>query len=74
MDGTTIHADASKSKAVSDKRQRERDALVRAEVDGLFALAERLDERERPAGLVVCAEVARREGHRVWRVWPRPRR
>ncbi len=54
LDGTTIHADASKSKALSDKRLVDREAQLRAEVEELFALAERLDERERPDGLVVC--------------------
>ncbi len=61
LDGTTIHADASKSKAVSYKRLVELEALLRAAVDELFALAERLDERERPDGLVVRDEIARRE-------------
>jgi len=61
LDGTKIHADASKSKAVSDKRLLEIEAHLRAEVEELFALAERLDERERPDGLVVRDEIARRE-------------
>lgn len=61
LDGTKIHADASKSKAVSYKRLLELEAQLRAEVEELFALAERLDERERPDGLVVRDEIARRE-------------
>jgi len=63
LDGTKIHADASKSKAVSYKRLRELETHLRAEVEELFALAERLDERERPDGLVVRDEIARREDH-----------
>ncbi len=63
LDGTKIHADASKSKAISYKRLREIEAQLRAEVEELFALAERLDERERPDGLVVHTEIARREDH-----------
>jgi len=63
LDGTKIHADASKSKAVSYKRLMELEAHLRAEVEELFALAERLDERERPDGLVVSDEIARREDH-----------
>jgi len=63
LDGTKIHADASKSKAVSYKRLVELEAHLRAEVDELFALAERTDERERPDGLVVRDEIARREDH-----------
>jgi len=60
LDGTKIHADASKSKAVSYKRLRELEAQLRAEVEDLFALAEQVDERERPDGLVVRDEIARR--------------
>jgi transposase len=61
LDGTTLHADASTSKAVSYKRLLEIEAQLRAEVDELFALAERMDERERPDGLLVRDEIARRE-------------
>ena len=61
LDGTKIHADASKSKAVSYKRLQEIEAQLRAEVEELFALAEQMDERERPDGLVVQDEIARRE-------------
>ncbi len=61
LDGTKIHADASKSKALSYKRLVELEARLRAEVEELFALAERLDERERPDGLVVRDEIARRD-------------
>ena len=63
LEWTKIHADASKSKAVSYKRLRELEAHLRAEVEELFALAERMDERERPDGLVVRDEIARREDH-----------
>jgi len=63
LDGTKIHADASKSKAVSYKRLGELEARLRAEVEELFARAERLDERERPDGLVVRDEIARRADH-----------
>ncbi len=66
LDGTKIHADASKSKAVSDKRLLEIDAHLRVEVEELFALAERTDERERPDGLVVRDEIARREDRLAW--------
>ena len=60
LDGTKLHADASKSKAVSYKRLRELETQLRAEVEELFALAEQVDERERPDGLVVRDEIARR--------------
>src|SRR5215211_3700413 len=38
LDGTKVHADASKSKAVSYKRLGELEAQLRAEVEALFAL------------------------------------
>ena len=60
LDGTKLHADASKSKAVSDKRLVEREAQLRAAVEELFALAEQMDARERSDGLVVRDEIARR--------------
>jgi len=40
LDGITIHADASKSKAVSYKRLLELESRRRTEVDELFALTE----------------------------------
>ncbi len=61
LDGTKIHADASKSKAVSYKRLRELEAQLWAEVEELFALAEQMDERERSDGLVVRDEITRWE-------------
>ncbi len=61
LDGTKIHADASKHKAVSYKRLLEVEAQLRAEVEDLFALSEQLDQREVPDGLVVREEIARRQ-------------
>jgi len=61
LDGTKIHADASKSKAVSYKRLLEIEAQLRAEVDELFALSEQADHEAVPAGLIVRDEIARRE-------------
>ncbi len=71
--GTTIHADASTSKAVRYKRLRELEAQLRAEVEALFALAERMDERYRPDGLVGRDESARREERSGWPHWRRRR-
>jgi transposase len=59
LDGTKVHADASKHKAVSWKRLLEVETHLRAEVEDLFALAERPEEV--PDGLVVSEEIARRE-------------
>src|SRR2546430_4656500 len=61
LDGTKVHADASKRKAVSYHRLREMETQLQAEVEELFALSEQLDQREVPDGLVVREEIARRE-------------
>ncbi len=61
LDGTKIHADASKSKAVSYKHLLALETHLRAEVDELFALSERVDQGEMPDGLVVSDEIAIRQ-------------
>jgi transposase len=63
LDGSKIHADASKSKAVSYKRLLEIEAQLRAEVGELFALGERTDQGEMqlPAGLDIANEIAIRQ-------------
>ncbi len=61
LDGTKIHADASKSKAVSYKHLLALSTHLRAEVDELFALSERVDQGEMPDGLVVSDEIAREQ-------------
>jgi len=61
VDGSKIHADASKSQAVSYKRLLELDAQLRREVDELFALAEAADQRGLPDGFVVADEIAFRQ-------------
>ncbi len=61
LDGTKIHADASRHKAISYKRLLELETQLRAEVEELFILSEQSDQREIPDGLVVREEIARRE-------------
>ncbi len=61
LDGTKLHADASKRKAVSYKRLQELETQLRAEVEELFARAEQSEQPEVPDGLVVREEIARRE-------------
>src|SRR5215211_358814 len=61
IDGSKIHADASKSKAVSYQRLGELEAQLRAEVAGLFSLAEQADQQAVPEGLVVAEEIVRRQ-------------
>ncbi|MDP3046021.1 MAG: IS1182 family transposase [Chloroflexota bacterium] len=61
LDGTKIHADASKSSAMSHKRLLERETQLHREVSELFALAEHADLQPLPAGLVPADEIALRE-------------
>jgi transposase len=61
QDGTKIHADASKSQAVSYQRLLELEPQLRAEVARLLALAEQAERDAVPAGLDVAQEVARRQ-------------
>ena len=61
VDGSKIHADASKSKAVSYKRLLAIEAFLQAEVEELFALAEAADGGQLPAAMNVNDEIARRQ-------------
>jgi len=63
LDGSKIHADASKSKAVSYGRLKELETTLRAEVVRLFELGERVDQGEvqLPEGLVIQDEIAFRK-------------
>jgi transposase-like protein DUF772 len=60
LDGTHIHADASKSSALSDKRLRELDNQLRTAVDTLFALPEQTEQTARPAGVGSADAIALR--------------
>ena len=61
MDGSKVHANASKSKAVSYKRLLELETHLRAEVDQLFLLAEQADRHDLPEGMNVADEIALRQ-------------
>lgn len=61
LDGTKIHADASKSKALSYQHLLALEAHLRAEVEELFVLSERADQGDLPYGLVVSDEIAREQ-------------
>ena len=61
LDGSKLHADASKANAVSYKRLLEIKAKLEAEVGELLALGERADRGKLPDGLVVSDEVALRK-------------
>jgi transposase len=61
LDGSKIHADASKSKAVSYKRLQQIQTHLEAEVTQLLALAEQADKSALPEGMDLPAEIGRRE-------------
>src|SRR5213594_3950539 len=61
LDGTKIHADASKSKAVSYKHLLALEAHLQAEVEELFARSESASQDDLPDGLVVSDEIAIRQ-------------
>ncbi|MBI3242827.1 MAG: transposase [Chloroflexi bacterium] len=63
LDGSKIHADASKSQAVSYKRLLELEVQLRQEVHDLLALGEQADQGDRqlPDGLVIPDEIALRQ-------------
>jgi transposase len=61
LDGSKIHADASKSKAISYKRLLAIENYLQAQVAELFALAEAADQATIPEGMVIEDEIARRQ-------------
>ena len=61
LDGSKVHADASKSKAVSYERLLKLEEQLRQEVAELLALGEQADATELPQGLVIETEVAFRQ-------------
>jgi transposase len=61
LDGSKIHADASKSKAVSWKHLLKLEAQLRQEVEELLALGAQADQIELPEGLVVEDEITFRK-------------
>ncbi|MGB8647589.1 MAG: IS1182 family transposase [Anaerolineae bacterium] len=63
LDGSKIHADASKHQAVSYKRLRELETELRQQVAELFALGEQVEHGERtlPAGFSLEEEIAFRQ-------------
>jgi transposase len=60
VDGTKIHADASKSKAVSHKRLEERRLQLRMEVEELLQLSQQADGRKVVGAVDIPAEIDRR--------------
>ena len=61
VDGSKIHADASKSHAVSYGRLLQLERRLRVEVEELMALGEKADQEDLPEGLDVGVEIDLRE-------------
>jgi transposase len=61
LDGSKVHADASKSHAVSYGRLLKLEEQLQQEVEELLALGERADQVELPQGLDIATEVAFRQ-------------
>ncbi len=61
IDGSKIHADASKSHAVSYKRLLELEVVLQREVEELFRLAEEAEQSDLPEGLQSNDEIAFRQ-------------
>jgi transposase len=61
LDGSKVHADASKSHAVSYGRLLQLERRLHAEVEELVALAEQADQDNLPSGLQVEVELAFRQ-------------
>ena len=61
LDGSKIHADASKSQAVSYGRLLQVEQRLGAEVEELMALGEKVDQEDLPEGLKVEFEIALRQ-------------
>jgi transposase len=61
LDGTKVHANASKHKALSWAHANKIEAQLRDEVQSLLALGEKADRAGVPDGMDVPAEIARRE-------------
>jgi len=61
LDGSKIHADASKSKAISYQRLLAIENHLQAQVAELFTLAEAADQATIPEGMVIEDEIARRQ-------------
>ena len=61
LDGTKLHANASRHSALSYEHAGKLETQLKQEVQELLALAESADQSELPEGLSVPAEIARRE-------------
>lgn len=61
LDGTKIHANASKHKAMSYEYMKRLEEQLESEISKLLAIASSIDEKEKPEKMDVPAELKRRE-------------
>jgi transposase len=61
LDGTKVHANASRHSALSDEQASKIEAQLKAEVADLLAKAEAADQADVPDGMSIPEELARRE-------------
>ena len=61
LDGTKVRANASKHRALSYGHAKRIEAQLQAEVEQLLRMAEQADRQDRPDGMDIPAEIARRE-------------
>jgi hypothetical protein len=61
IDGSKVHANASKSHAVSYGRLQQLERRLRAEVEELLALGEKVDQGGLPEGMDVTFEISLRQ-------------
>ena len=73
LDGTKIHANASRHSALSYEHASKIEAQLKAEVAELMAMAEAADQADVPDGMSVPEELARREERLAEIAAPRPR-
>ena len=73
VDGSKVHADASKSHAVSYGRLLQLERRLRVEVEELMALGEKAEQEDLPEGLDVAFEIALRQERLLnWTLRPEP--
>jgi hypothetical protein len=65
LDGTKIHANASRHSALSYEHAGKVEAQLKAEVTDLLAKAESADQADVPAGMSIPEELERREARQA---------
>ena len=74
LDGTKVKASASRHKALSYGYVQRLEAPLNAEVSKLLRLAEQADQNEKPDGIDIPSELARRETRLAAMTCPPPKK